>query len=278
MSVLGWIGMGRISTQMAMLLMRAGHRLVVHDVDAKRLAPALAEGARAAASPAAVAAETESVFLSVTDADAVEAIVFGQGGLADAIGAEALVVDHTSIHPERTRDIAARLAARTRAGWVDAPVSGRPGETLAVFLGGSEADVARVRPWISSYARSMTHVGPVGAGQIAKSCNQAIVCATLAAWAEVLAYAERLGLDPGTLMTAVEGGGAESSVRRHFLQNLLSRRLSSESMRNMTKDLAIVRDLAATAHLAMPVNEAVNAQFRQLFAAATSWLGKTGQN
>jgi 3-hydroxyisobutyrate dehydrogenase len=265
MAVLGWIGMGRIGTQMALLLLRAGHRLVVHDADATRLAPAVAEGARVADSPAALAAETEAVLLSVTDADAVEAIVFGPRGLADGIGAEALVIDHTSIHPGRTRDIAARLG--TRAGWVDAPVSGSPGSTLAVFLGGAAADVARARPWIASYARSMTHVGPVGAGQIAKSCNQAIVCATLAAWTEVLAYAERLGLDPATLMNAVDGGGAESSVRRYFLQNLLARRLPPETVRNLAKDLETMRDIARTASVPMPVNDAIRAQFRQVFAA-----------
>jgi 3-hydroxyisobutyrate dehydrogenase-like beta-hydroxyacid dehydrogenase len=269
MASLGWIGMGRIGTQMALLLLRAGHRLTVHDADANRLAPVLKEGARAAASPAALAAETESVLLSVTDTDAVEAIIFGPRGLVEGIAAGALVVDHTSIHPGRTREIAARLADRTHAGWVDAPVSGSPGSTLAVFLGGAAADVARVRPWIASYARTMTHVGALGAGQIAKSCNQAIVCATLAAWAEVLTYAERLGLDPATLMTAVEGGGAESAVRRYFLEALLARRLAPESLRNLTKDLETMHDMAQAASLPMPLNDAVSAQFRHAFAASS---------
>jgi 3-hydroxyisobutyrate dehydrogenase len=266
MASLGWIGMGRIGTEMAMRLLRAGHRLTVHDADASRLEPALKEGARAAASPAALAVETESVFLSVTDTDAVEAIVFGPRGLAEGLGAGALVVDHTSIHPGRTREIAARLRDRTQAAWVDAPVSGAPGSTLAVFLGGDAADVARVRPWIASYARTMTHVGPLGAGQIAKSCNQAIVCATLAAWAEVLAYAQGLGLDPATLMAAVEGGGAESSVRRYFLKELLARRLPPETVRNLTRDLETMHDMARSASLPIPLNDTVGAQFRQVFS------------
>ncbi|HXQ51088.1 MAG TPA: NAD(P)-dependent oxidoreductase [Stellaceae bacterium] len=274
MASLGWIGMGRIGTQMAMLLLRAGHRLVIHDADPNRSAPALKEGARAAGSPAELAAETDAVFLSVTDADAVQAIVFGSRGLAEGIGASALVVDHTSIHPARTRELAARLRDRTQAAWVDAPVSGSPGSTLAVFLGGAAADIARVRPWIASYARTMTHVGPVGAGQIAKSCNQAIVCATLAAWAEVLAYAQQQGLDPATLMTAVEGGGAESSVRRYFLQDLLARRLPPETLRNLTKDLETMHDMALTASLPMPLNEAVSTQFRRVFAASIAADGQ----
>jgi 3-hydroxyisobutyrate dehydrogenase len=268
MASLGWIGMGRIGTDMAMRLLRAGHRLTVYDTDESRLAPARKEGAQAASSPADLARETEAIFLSVTDTDAVEAIALGPRGLVEGIGAGALVVDHTSIHPERTREIAARLRERSRAGWVDAPVSGSPGSTLAVFLGGEAADVARVRPWIANYARTMTHVGPLGTGQIAKSCNQAIVCATLAAWTEILAYARSLGLDPATLMTAVEGGGADSSVRRYFQSDLLTRRLPPETVRNLTKDLETVRDMAARASLPMQVNEAVGALFREVFAGA----------
>jgi 3-hydroxyisobutyrate dehydrogenase len=270
MAELGWIGMGRIGTEMAMRLLRAGHRLVVHDADASRLMPALKEGARVASSPAELASESQSVFLSVTDTDAVEAIVFGPRGLAEGIAADSLVVDHTSIHPSRTRDIAARLRDRTGAGWVDAPVSGSPGSTLAVFLGGAAEDIARIHPWLSCYARTMTHVGPVGAGQIAKSCNQAIVCATLTAWAEVLAYAQGLGLDPATLMKAVEGGGAESSVRRYFLNELLARRLPPETMRNLTKDLETFGDMAKAALLPTPLHDTVSAQFPEVFAALRS--------
>jgi 3-hydroxyisobutyrate dehydrogenase-like beta-hydroxyacid dehydrogenase len=232
MASLGWIGMGRIGTAMALFLARAGHRLTVYD------------------------------------RDAVEAVALGPRGLAERMSARALVIDHTSIHPGRTREIAHRLHERTGAHWVDAPVSGSPGATLAVFLGGEEADIARVRPWVSSYAHTMTHVGPLGSGQIAKSCNQAIVCATLAAWTEVLAYARGLGLDPAILMQAVEGGGAESSVRRHFAREILARRLPPETLRNLAKDLATMRDMAKAASLPMPVNEAVSAQFEAVFAGA----------
>jgi 3-hydroxyisobutyrate dehydrogenase-like beta-hydroxyacid dehydrogenase len=266
MAALGWIGMGRIGSRMASLLLGAGHRLVVHDLDFDRLAPALDAGARAADCPAAVAADAEAVFLSVTDTDAVESIAFGPRGLAEAIGGDGLVIDHTTIHPGRSRDIAARLGGRTGAGWVDAPVSGSPGRTLAVFLGGAAADVERVRPWIAAYARTVTHVGPAGMGQLAKSCNQAIVCATLAAWSEVLDYAQAQGLDPAILMAAIGGGGADSSVRRHFLDDLLARRLPPETVRNMLKDLEIVRDTARGAGLALPLNEAVGAQYRRAFS------------
>ena len=261
MARLGWIGLGRIGTGMALLLRQAGHELHVYDVRPEQMAALVEAGARAAESPADVAAQCEAVLLSAIDTDSVAAIVFGPRGIAAGGGAK-LVVDHTTIHPERTREIAARLRAQTGMGWIDAPVSGTPG-TLSVFAGGDAADVARARWWIAAYAANITHVGPLGAGQIAKSCNQAVVTATLAIWSEVLGYAQRLGLDPATLMQAIAGGGAESAVRIYFERELLAGRLPPETVRNMTKDLEIVRDMAGTQP--MPLNATVAAVFHRAF-------------
>lgn len=274
MASLGWIGTGRIGTQMALLLLAAGHRLVVHDADTARLAPALDAGAVAAASPAAVAEGVEAVFLCVTDTDAVEGIAFGTDGLAEAVGPNGLVIDHTTVHPRRSRVIAHRLRHQTGAGWVDAPVSGSPGCNLSVFLGGTPADVARARPYFAAYAKMVTHLGPAGAGQIAKSCNQAIVRATLAAWREVLDYADGLGLDPAALIDAIGEGGADSSVRRYFRDELLASRLPPETVRNMLVDLDICREIAHEAALDTPLNQAVEAYFRREFAQpgmVSSW-------
>ena len=258
--------MGRIGTRMALLLLAAGHRLTVHDADESRLAPALDAGAAAAASPAAAAEGAAAVFLSVTDTDAVEAIAFGPRGLAETLGPDGLVIDHTTIHPGRSRAIATRLRDRTGAGWVDAPVSGSPGRNMSVFLGGAPADVARARPFLDAYARTLTHLGPSGAGQIAKSCNQAIVCATLAAWHEVLDCADKLGLEPAALIDAIGEGGADSSVRRYFRNELLAGRLPAETVRNLLVDLDIVRDLAREAAVDSALNDAVGVRFRRAFA------------
>ncbi len=267
MARLGWIGLGRIGTGMALLLQKAGHDLHVYDVRSGQMAPLVAAGAHGARSPSDVAAQCEAVFLSAIDTDSVEAIVFGPNGVADGGGAGKLVIDHTTIHPGRTRELAARLRERTDMGWVDAPVSGTPG-TLSVFAGGAAADFARVRPWIAAYAANITNVGPLGAGQIAKSCNQAVVTATLAVWSEVLGYARRLGLDPATLMQAIAGGGADSAVRKYFERELLAGRLPPETVRNMTKDLAIVRAMAGADP--MPMNATVAAVFQRAFGSMSS--------
>lgn len=262
MARLGWIGLGRIGAGMALRLLKAGHDLHVYDVRPEQMPQLVDTGAHAAKSPADVAARCEAVFLSAIDTDSVAAIVFGPNGIAAASGAGKLVIDHTTIHPERAREIAARLRAEAGMGWIDAPVSGTPG-TLSVFAGGEAAHVERARPWLAAYAANITHVGPLGAGQIAKSCNQAVVTATLAIWSEVLAYAQRLGLDPATLMKAISGGGADSAVRTYFERELLAGRLPPETVRNMSKDLEIVRDMAG-AH-PMPMNATLAAVFKRAF-------------
>jgi 3-hydroxyisobutyrate dehydrogenase len=265
MASLGWIGLGRIGTGMALLLRKAGRDLHVYDVRPEQMTSLVEAGAHAAESPADVAARCEAVFLSAIDTDSVAAIVFGPNGIAAGGGAGKLVIDHTTIHPERTREIAARLRSQTGMGWVDAPVSGTPG-TLSVFAGGDAADVARARWWLTAYAANITHVGPLGAGQIAKSCNQAVVTATLAIWSEVLGYAQRRGLDPATLMQAIGGGGADSAVRKYFERELLAGQLPPETVRNMTKDLQIVRDMAGAEP--MPMNATVAAVFARAFGTA----------
>ncbi len=212
-SAFGWIGLGDIGKPMALQLIGAGHRVRVWGRTPERLQPALDAGATAAASPAELAAACDAVFLCVTDGDAVEEVVFGPQGVADGARRGSVVIDHSTIHPETAR-LASRRLASSGVAWVDAPVSGgavgAKAGTLSVFLGGDDADVARVTPWLSAYARNVTHMGPAGSGQATKSCNQAVVAASIALWAEVIAYARRCGLDPDRVVDALAGGWADS--------------------------------------------------------------------
>ncbi len=131
-----------------------------------------------AATPREVAANADIIFMCLLDASAVEEVVFGPDGLASADGAGKLVVDFSSIHPDAARSIATRLKQANGMGWIDAPVSGgtKGAEegTLAVMAGGDAADIERVRPYVLAMARRLTHMGPTGAGQTTKLCNQII--------------------------------------------------------------------------------------------------------
>src|SRR5438270_8112711 len=216
MATLGWIGLGDIGLPMAERLIGAGHRVVVWGRNAAKLQPSLDAGATAATSPAQLAAQCEGVLLCVTDGDAVEEVVFGARGVAEGAKRESVIVDHSTIHPETAR-LASRRLRGAAVAWVDAPVSGgavgaRAG-SLSTFLGGDAGDVQRVSPWIAAYASRITHMGPVGSGQVAKSCNQAVVAATIGLWAEVIAYARRCGIDPDLLVDALQGGWAHSEIR-----------------------------------------------------------------
>jgi 3-hydroxyisobutyrate dehydrogenase-like beta-hydroxyacid dehydrogenase len=255
-SRLGWIGMGDMGTPMALRLLDAGHELVVWGRTARRLEPALDRGARRASSPGELAGQVEAVFLCVTDDAAVESVVFGEGGVASGLPSGALLVDHSTIAPARSRTFAERLSRERRAGWLDAPVSGgaagaRAG-TLAVLIGGEASDVARATPWLAAYGKNLTHLGAAGAGQAAKSCSQAIFGTTIAAWVEVLAYARAVGLDEKQLVAALEGSWSDSPVRRHIVPHL-ARAQAALGNNLLQKDLAIVAETAEAHGVALPL-------------------------
>ena len=261
--------MGEIGTPMALRLIGAGHRVVVWGRTASRLQPAVDAGATAASSPADVAAQCEAVLLCVTDGDAVEHVVFGPRGVAEGARCGSLIVDHSTIHPETAR-LASRRLRSAGVGWVDAPVSGgalgAKAATLSIFLGGERDDVERVRPWIAAYASNVTHLGGVGSGQVAKSCNQAIVASTTAIWAEVIAYARRCGIDPDQLVDALEGGWADSAIRRVHAHDMVAGRFRRTPGSIILKDLDIIGDMARATKSPMPVTSAVTTLHRLLIA------------
>jgi 3-hydroxyisobutyrate dehydrogenase-like beta-hydroxyacid dehydrogenase len=269
MATLGWIGLGEIGLPMARQLIGAGHRVLVWGRSPERLEAALAAGATAASSPAELAAQCEATLLCVTDGDAVEAVVFGPRGLAEGARRGSLIVDHSTIHPETAR-LASRRLGSAGVGWVDAPVSGgakgAAAGTLSVFLGGEPDAARRVRPWIAAYAANVTHMGPVGSGQVAKSCNQAVVAGSVALWAEVIAYARRCGIDPDLMVDALAGGWADSAIRSVHGRDLVAGRFRPTPGLIILKDLDIIGDMARMTKSPMPVSAAVTALFRLLLA------------
>lgn len=256
MSKLGWIGLGAIGTPMALRLLDAGHELHVWGRTAARLQPVVERGARAAASAAELAATCEAVLLCVTDTAAVEEVAFGPGGLGEGAAPGLLVVDHSTADPARTQVIAERARRDHAIAWLDAPVSGgahgaRAG-SLSIFVGGAAEDVERARPVLAAYSARISHLGPSGTGQAAKSCNQAIFGATIAAWVEVLAYARAIGLDTQQLIAALEGSWSDSPVRKHVAPHL-ERAHAMPANGLLSKDLAIVEDMARAHGVELPL-------------------------
>lgn len=268
-STLGWIGMGDIGRPMALRLIGAGHRVHLWARDPAKLRPAQEAGATVARSAAELASQCDGIFLCVTDGDAVEDVVFGPKGVAEGARRGSVIVDHSTIHPETAR-LASRRLRGDGVAWVDAPVSGgalgAKAGTLSVFVGGSIADVTRVKPWLSAYAKNITHMGDVGSGQVTKSCNQAVVATSIALWAEVIAYARRCEIDPDLLIDALAGGWADSAIRRVHGHDMAAGRFRRTPGFILLKDLDIIADVARTTKAPMPLTSAATTLYRLLLA------------
>ncbi|BAR54092.1 oxidoreductase [Bradyrhizobium diazoefficiens] len=218
-------------------------------------------------------ASSDIVFMCVTDAAAVEEVIFGAEGLSTAPGAGKLVVDFSSIHPDAARDLATRLKAANGAGWIDAPVSGgtKGAEegTLAIMAGGDASDIERVRPYVLTMARRFTHMGPTGAGQTAKLCNQVIVGCAMAVLAEATRLAVNAGIDANRLPEALAGGFADSIPLQLFVPRMVQGIHSPPlgHIATMLKDLDTVADVAQTTSTPVPMATLAGQLFRLAKAA-----------
>ncbi|MGO8915315.1 MAG: NAD(P)-dependent oxidoreductase [Stellaceae bacterium] len=272
MTDLAFIGIGLMGAPMARRLIEAGHRLALWNRSRDKLAPLLERGARAAESPAEAARGAEMVMLCVTDAPAVEAVVFGAGGVAEAIGKDALLIDFSSIKPEATRRFAARLKAECGALWLDAPVSGGvPGAergTLAIMVGGEAIAIERARPVLQAVSARVTHMGPSGAGQTTKLCNQMIVGCNLAVIAEAIKLAQDAGVDAALLPDCLKGGFADSLPLQIFGPRMVSGRYDPPlaASETMLKDLDTACEVARQTVTPLPMTALASALFRLLQA------------
>jgi 3-hydroxyisobutyrate dehydrogenase len=272
---LGYLGLGMMGFPMARRLLNAGHDVTVWNRSAGKAAVLVEAGAKLKAHPGEVATAASILFMCVTDAAAVEEVVFGRDGLALVTGAGKLVVDFSSIHPDAARDIAARLKAANGMGWIDAPVSGgtKGAEegTLAVMAGGDAADIERVRPYVLAMARRLTHMGPTGAGQTTKLCNQVIVGCAMAVLAEATRLAVNAGIDAGRLPEALTGGFADSIPLQLFVPRMVQGIHSPPfgHIATMLKDLDTVADVAQKTSSPVPMAALAG----QLFRLAKSLRG-----
>jgi 3-hydroxyisobutyrate dehydrogenase len=272
---LGYLGLGMMGFPMARRLVNAGHEVTVWNRSSGKAAALVEVGAKPAAHPRDVAATASIIFMGLTDAAAVDEVVFGPDGIATAKGAAKLVVDFSSIHPDAARAIAARLRDANGMGWIDAPVSGgtmgAEQGTLAVMAGGDAADIERVRPYVLAMARRLTHMGPTGAGQTTKLCNQVIVGCAMAVLAEATRLAVNAGIDAHRLPEALAGGFADSIPLQLFVPRMVQgiHLPPLGHIATMLKDLDTVIDVARDTSSPVPMS----ALAAQLFRLAKSARG-----
>ena len=211
---IAFLGLGLMGRPMARRLAEAGLPLAVWNRSKLNLDDMAATGAVVAADVAKAVAGAGVVCLCLTNAEAVEAVVFGPGGVAESCAPGTVVIDFSSISATTTRTLAARFADEAKGRWIDAPVSGgtagAEAGTLIIFCGGAEADIDAARPMLAHVAARVSHMGGTGAGQATKSCNQLIVSATIMAIAEAVALGRALDVDVARLPEVLKGGFADS--------------------------------------------------------------------
>jgi 2-hydroxy-3-oxopropionate reductase len=212
----GFIGLGIMGRPMAKNLMEAGYELVLHNRSPEKAEELAKEGnATAAGSPREAAEACDIIITMLPDSPDVEAVVVGEGGVLEGIRDGALLVDMSTISPVVTEELSEKVREKG-ASMLDAPVSGGDvgaiDGALSIMVGGSEEDFERARPLFDVMGKVATHVGPIGAGQVVKACNQIVVALTIEAVSEALVLGSRGGVAPEKLVEALSGGLAGSAV------------------------------------------------------------------
>lgn len=223
-----------------------------------------------AAGPAFVALAAGTVIVDVADTHAAEAVILGDGGVVEEIGANSLIIDMGTTGVPETKRFAEAVAAKGGV-FVDAPVSGgTPGAksgTLTIMAGGDEKAITRAKPIFDVLGARLTHVGGTGAGQVAKAANQVIVGLTIGAVAEALALAVRAGVDPAKVCEALKGGFADSPI----LQNHGKRMIEGDfkpggKCVTQRKDMDQALELAAGLGLDLPATSLSRDLYDKLIA------------
>ena len=219
---LAWIGLGTMGAPMAQRLLDAGFEVTVHNRTRAREEDVT--GATRAATPKEAADGCDVVFTMVSDTPDLEAVVTGENGALHGLKAGAVLIDMSTVSPSVTREIAEKLTEKGIA-MLDAPVSGgsegAQKGTLAVMVGGEAAVLEQVRPILEHLARSVTHVGPSGSGQLVKAINQVVIAGTYAAVAEGMTLGLKAGLDMEAVVKAISGGAAASWVLENRSGNMI---------------------------------------------------------
>ena len=274
--VVGFIGLGLMGRPMATSLHAAGAEVVIHNRRRAVVDTLEAQGLSPAHSPREVAERAPVVIVMATDTPAVEQIVGADDGIASGITPDGLVIDMGTTAVVATRALAESIGDRG-AQYVDAPVSG--GEvgaksgTLTIMAGGSQPAIARAMPYFEVMGARVSHVGDVGAGQIAKTANQVIVGLTIGAVAEGLALARRAGADPAKVREALQGGFASSRILELHGQRMIDGAFTpGGKATTQRKDMQEALDLASSIGLELPATALSRDLYDRLIAAGGGGL------
>ena len=256
-----FIGLGTMGIGMSLNILKAGHEVTVQNRTRQKEEAVAKEGANRAPSPREAAEGAEIIVTMVSDTPDVEAVVLGANGVIHGAPQGAIVIDMSTISPAATRQMADELGQKG-IKMLDAPVSGGPegaqNGTLAIMVGGDAADFKRALPILDAMGKTVTHVGPIGAGQITKAINQIIISGTYLTVAEGLTLGIKAGLDMQKVIQAISGGAASSWVLHNRGINVVNNTYPlGFRVKLHHKDLGIALDTARELDVTLPATALV---------------------
>ena len=269
MAICAFLGLGVMGYPMAGHLVAAGHRVTVYNRTTAKAERWVAEhGGAMATTPAAAAEGAEYVFLCVGDDPDVFAVTTGADGVLETMGEGTVLVDHTTASAAIAREVHAAAAAQG-VGFVDAPISGgqagAENGVLTVMCGGDQADFDRVAPVIDAYSRACNLLGGPGSGQLTKMVNQICIAGLVQGLSEGINFAQRAGLDVGSVVDTISKGAAGSWQMENRAQTMADGVFDyGFALDWMRKDLRICFQEAAANGSTLPVTEIVDGYYEQL--------------
>ncbi len=253
----GFIGLGIMGKPMAKNLLKAGHELVVLDINKSVVEELKALGAETAETPAEVASKVKKVITMLPNSPEVKQVALGKGGLIEGASKGSVLIDMSSIAPLASREIAAVLAEKGM-DMLDAPVSGGEPKaiegTIAVMVGGRKEVFDTNYDLMMAMAGSVVYVGEIGAGNTAKLCNQVVVALNIAAVSEALVLAQKAGVNPDLVYQAIRGGLAGSTVMDAKAPMMLDRNYKPGFRIDLhIKDMANVLETSRSVGVPLPL-------------------------
>ena len=270
MEKVGFVGLGEMGQWMALNILKAGFDLTVYDIRQGLMQSLVQSGAKPATSPAELARQVDWIFLSLPDTDVVEQVLFGDDGIAKGACSNQVVIDLSTISYRATLNFAQRLASQG-IHFVDSPVSGMEARakagTLTVMFGGAESIFNQVIPALKAIGDQVIYAGETGSGQLSKLVNQLLFNINVAAIAEVLPMAVKLGLDPEAVCQAVTTGTGRTFAIEFFAPHILENNFKPGYPLNKAyKDMVSAAEISSRKQIPLPVLAAAMQTYQMALA------------
>ncbi len=264
---LGFIGIGLMGKPLVLRLLAGGFKVNVWNRSPEKLNSVIEAGAIACESIAELANNSQVIILCLADTAVVSQIV--ENDILSSGARDKLIIDLSSIHPETTRQLAAKLKKQSNIDWVDAPVSGgtlgAEQGTLAIMAGGTAENIEIARQVLAPLYKQLTHMGEIGSGQVTKICNQMIVSCNVLVIAEMMKLAQQAGVEAEKIPQALAGGFADSKPLQIVAPQMATATFEPIKWRVKTllKDLNMAVEVAGKHGTAIPMS-GLAAQLMQL--------------